>query len=52
MTPLIIYAFFAGIMGFCIHKKWYGGAAFAGAMLIWMMLMQLIIAYSLHPIAN
>jgi hypothetical protein len=50
--PFFIFAALAGIFGFCIHKKWYGGAAVAGSIMIWMMLMQVIIAYSMHPIAN
>ena len=52
MTPLLIYALFAGLMGVCIHKKWYGGAAFSIAMLIWLLLIQGIIAYALHPVSN
>ena len=50
--PILVFAAFAAGFGFCIHKKWYGGAAFLGSIMIWLMLMQCIIAYSMHPIAN
>jgi hypothetical protein len=49
MIPLFLYALFAGLMGFCIHKKWYGGASFAGAMLVWMLLVQVLMAYMSRP---
>jgi len=49
MVPLFLYALFAGLLGLCIHKKWYGGAAFSIAMIVWMLLMQCIMAYMTHP---
>lgn len=48
----IIYALFAGLLGFSVHKKWWGSAAFAVAVLVWMLTMQLIIAYSMHSSLN
>ena len=44
MTPLLMYAAFAGGMGWGIHKKKWGVAAFFGAMLVWMIIVQLSVA--------
>jgi hypothetical protein len=52
MSPLLFYAIIAGLMGFSIHKKWWGGAAFCLAMLIWVVVIQLIQAYLMHPYQN
>jgi hypothetical protein len=52
MTPLLFYAIIAGLGGYSIKKKWWGGAAFCGAMLVWLLLMQCISAYMFHGTAN
>jgi hypothetical protein len=52
MTPFILYALFAGLFGLSIHKRWYGIAAFAVCLIVWMLLMQCIIAYAMHPVSN
>jgi hypothetical protein len=44
MTPLLMYAAFAGGMGWGIQKKKWGVAAFFGAMLVWMIVVQLAVA--------
>jgi hypothetical protein len=44
MTPLILYALFAGGMGWSIHKKKWGFTAFFGAMMLWMIIVQIAIA--------
>ena len=48
--PLIIYTITAGLFGWSIQKKRWGLSAFFAAMLVWLLLMQCIIAYSLHPV--
>ena len=52
MSPLLFYAIMAGLMGYSIHKKWWGLAAFAVAMIAWILALQFIAAYMLHPISN
>jgi hypothetical protein len=44
MTPLLMYAAFAGGLGWGIHKQKWGVAAFFGAMLVWMIIVQLAAA--------
>jgi hypothetical protein len=51
MTPLLLYALFAGGMGWSIHKKKWGATAFFAAMLIWMCINQIAIAISMRPVA-
>jgi hypothetical protein len=53
-VPLLIYALIAALLGWSIHKRHWGVSAFALSLLIWLLLMQCIIAYSLHsaPIPN
>jgi phosphotransferase system glucose/maltose/N-acetylglucosamine-specific IIC component len=51
MSPLILYALFAGGFGWSIHKKKWGLTAFLAAMLIWMMINQIAIAISMRPVA-
>lgn len=41
MTPLLMYALFAGGFGWSISKKKWGFTAFFGAMLVWMLLVEL-----------
>ncbi len=41
MLPLLMYAAFAGGMGWSIHKKNWGAAAFFSAMLVWMLIIQI-----------
>jgi hypothetical protein len=48
MTPILLFALIAGIAGWSLHKRWYGVTYFCTALLIWMLLMQMIIAYSMH----
>lgn len=52
MTPILLYALIAGGMGYAIHRKKWGIAAFCGAMLVWLLLMQCVIAYSMHGVIN
>jgi hypothetical protein len=51
MTPILLYTLIAAGLGWSIHKKMWGIAVFCGAMLVWMLVMQLIIAISMHPIS-
>jgi hypothetical protein len=51
MSPLILYALFAGGLGWAVHKKKWGATAFFVAMLIWMMINQIAIAISMRPVA-
>jgi hypothetical protein len=50
--PVLLYLLVSAGFGFAIHKKKYGWVAFCGATMIWLLLMQCIIAYSMHPISN
>ena len=50
--PVLLYLLVAAGLGLSIHKKKWGIAAFCGAFMLWLLLMQCIIAYSMHPIAN
>ena len=52
MVPLILYAAFAGGMGWAISKKKWGATAFFAAMLIWMIVNQFAIAISMRPVLN
>jgi hypothetical protein len=52
MTALMFYAIFAGLLGWSTHKKWWGVAAFALAMVAWMIVIQVCTAISLHPTLN
>jgi hypothetical protein len=52
LSPLILYALFAMLLGLSVHKRWWGGAVFALAMLIWMIVIQLCYAITLHPVLN
>jgi hypothetical protein len=47
MMPLLMYAAFAGGMGWAITKKKWGLTAFFGGMMLWMMLIQLCMAIML-----
>jgi len=52
MTPFLFYTAMAGLLGYSVYKKWWGITAFAGAMLVWLMLVQCIMAYMLHGTSN
>jgi hypothetical protein len=51
MTPILLYALIAAGLGWSIHKKKWGIAVFCGAILVWMLAMQLIIALSMRPVS-
>jgi hypothetical protein len=51
MVPLFLYTALSALLGFSVHKKWYGVVAFAGCMLVWLILMQLIMVYMLRASA-
>jgi len=48
MSPLLFFAIIAGGMGWSVHKKKWGLAAFFIAMLAWIITMQLAIALAMH----
>jgi|HubBroStandDraft_1064217.scaffolds.fasta_scaffold192783_2 hypothetical protein len=52
MTPFMMYMAAAALLGFSVYKKWWGITAFAGCVLVWMLLMQAVIAYMMHGTAN
>lgn len=52
MIPLLMYAAFAGGMGWSISKKKWGAAAFFGAMLVWMIVVQIAVALASHVSAG
>ena len=52
MNALTLYALFSGLLGLSVHKKWWGGAAFAAAMLVWMIVVQFCLAMTLVPRLN
>lgn len=52
MTPLLFYTVMAGLFGYSVYKKWWGVTAFAGCMVVWLLLMQCIAAYMFHGTVN
>jgi hypothetical protein len=52
MTPFLFYVVASALLGVSVYKKWWGITTFAGCMVIWMLLMQCIIAYMMHGTAN
>lgn len=52
MTPLTFYAVLAALAAFALHKKSYGALFFFCAGLLWLLMMQCIIAYTLHGGSN
>jgi len=48
MSPLLFYALIAGGFGWSIHKKKWGLVAFTGALLVWILTMQIVIAMMSH----
>lgn len=51
MTPILLYALIAAGLGWSVHKKWWGVAVVCGSLLVWMLVMQLIIALSMRPVS-
>lgn len=52
MNAFMFYAVFAGCAAFALHKKRWGWFFFACAGLVWLLLMQCILAYATHPVGN
>lgn len=52
MSPFLLFTAFAALLGFSVHKRWWGSVAFAIALLVWLMLIQVLSAYMLHPVSN
>ena len=52
MSPLFLFALFAGLGGYSIHRRWWGAAAFSGAMMLWMVVIQICIAISMQSHLN
>jgi len=48
MNPLLFFAIIAGAMGWSVHKKKWGLAAFFIAVLAWTIAIQIAYALSMH----
>lgn len=52
MSPFLLYTLFAALLGWSVYKRYWGITAFAVCLIVWMLLMQAITAYMLHPVSN
>jgi hypothetical protein len=48
VNPLELYAVIAGLTAYALHKRKWGWVFFGCALLLWLVLMQIVIAYQLH----
>ena len=52
MTPFLLYTALSALFGVSVYKKWCGITAFSASMLVWVMLVQVLMAYMLKGTAN
>lgn len=52
MTPFLFYTAMSALLGVSVYKKWWGITAFSASMLVWMIVVQCLMAYMLKGTAN
>jgi hypothetical protein len=50
--PIEIYALFAALAAFALQKRWWGLFFFCASILVWLLLMQIVIAIQMHAGLN